>query len=442
MVLFLYINFTINNIYYKMQKTIELFYETTGVCTDTRKIKKDCLFLCLKGDNFNGNEFAEKALIEGAKYVIVDELKHKTNDKIYLVDDVLKYLQKLANYHRKKFNIPVIGITGSNGKTSTKELIKIVLEKKYIVLATEGNLNNHIGVPLTLLNITKNHEIAIIEMGANKFKDIEELCDIAEPNYGIITNIGKAHLEGFINFEGVLKTKKELYDSILKNHGTIIINGDDEILIKNAPEVKKVNYGTTEKSDIKGELINLSPFVVMKWRSENYSSELISTKMIGKYNFYNFLAAIAFGKTFNIEPDKINEAISEYTPDNKRSQVQKTKNNTLILDCYNANPSSMSTALESFAEINHTNKIAIIGDMLELGDDSIKEHQNILDLTKKLNLNKITVGPIFESINSDELKFSDTIKTAEYLKTSSFKDYLILLKGSRGIGLEKLEESL
>ena len=425
-----------------MQKIIKLFYDTTGICTDTRKIKKDCLFLCLKGDNFNGNEFAEKALNEGAKYVIVDESKYQTNDKIYLVKDVLKYLQKLANYHRKKFKIPVIGITGSNGKTSTKELIKIVLEKKYNLLATEGNLNNHIGVPLTLLNITKNHEIAIIEMGANKFKDIEELCNIAEPNYGIITNIGKAHLEGFINFEGVLKTKKELYDSILKNHGTLIINGDDEILIKNAPEVKKIKYGTSEKSDIKGELINLSPFVEMKWKSDNYSSELISTKMIGKYNFYNFLAAIAFGKIFNIEPNKINEAISEYTPDNKRSQVKKTKNNTLILDCYNANPSSMTSALESFSQINHPNKIAIIGDMLELGDDSIKEHQNILDLTKKLNLNKITVGPIFESINSDELKFSNTLKTEEYLKNSSIKDHIILLKGSRGIGLEKLEESL
>ena len=425
-----------------MQKIIELFYHTTGVSTDTRKIKKNCLFLCLKGDNFNGNEFANQALKEGAKYVIVDELKFKTNDNIYFVDDVLIYLQKLANYHRKKFNIPVIGITGSNGKTSTKELIRIVLEKKYNVLATEGNLNNHIGVPLTLLNINKNHEIAIIEMGANKFKDIEELCDIAEPNYGIITNIGKAHLEGFRNFEGVLKTKKELYDSILKNHGTLIINGDDEILINNAPEVKKIKYGTSEKSDLIGELINLSPFVEMRWKSDNYSSEMISTKMIGKYNFYNFLAAIAFGKTFNIEPEKINEAISEYTPDNKRSQVKKTMNNTLILDCYNANPSSMTSALESFSQIHHPNKIAIIGDMLELGDDSIKEHQNILDLTKKLNLNKITVGPIFESINSDELKFSNTLKTAEYLRTISIKDHLILLKGSRGIGLEKLEESL
>jgi UDP-N-acetylmuramoyl-tripeptide--D-alanyl-D-alanine ligase len=425
-----------------MQKIIELFYETTGICTDTRKIKKDSLFLCLKGDNFNGNEFAEKALNEGAKYVIVDELKYKSNDNIYLVDDVLKYLQKLANYHRQKFNIPIIGITGSNGKTSTKELIKNVLEKKYNVLATEGNLNNHIGVPLTLLNITKDHEIAIIEMGANKFKDIEELCKIAEPNYGIITNIGKAHLEGFINFEGVLKTKKELYDSIAKNNGTLIINSDDQILIKNTPEVKKVSYGSSDKSDIKGELIDLSPFVEMKWSSGNYSSELISTKMIGKYNFYNFLAAIAFGKTFNIEPEKINEAISEYTPDNKRSQVQKTKKNTLILDCYNANPSSMTSALESFSQINHPNKIAIIGDMLELGDDSVKEHQNILDLTKKLNLNKITVGPIFESINSDELKFSNTLNTAEYLRTISIKDHLILLKGSRGIGLEKLEDSL
>ena len=425
-----------------MNNLFELFYTSTVIATDTRNIEKDSLFICLKGDNFNGNKFAEQALERGAKYVIVDEIEFKTKENIYLVDNSLEFLQKLANHHRNKFNIPIIGITGSNGKTSSKELINAVLQKKYTVLATIGNLNNHIGVPLTLLRLNNSHEIAIIEMGANKFKDIEELCDIAEPNYGIITNIGKAHLEGFINFEGVLKTKKELYDSILKKKGTIIINSDDEVLIKNAPNVNTIKYGTNSNAAIEGELINLSPFVEMKWKTENYTSGLISTKMIGKYNFYNFLAAISFGITFNIEPDKINEAISEYTPDNNRSQIKKTKHNTLILDCYNANPSSMTNALESFSQIKQTNKLAIIGDMLELGNESVKEHQTILDLIKQLNINIITVGPIFESINSNQLKFTNTSNAQEYFKTNSFNEYLILLKGSRGIGLEKLEEYL
>jgi len=425
-----------------MNDLFELFYETTGISTDTRNIEKDSLFICLKGDNFNGNKFAEQALEKGAKYVIVDEITYQTKSSIYLVDNSLEFLQKLANHHRNKFGIPIIGITGSNGKTSSKELINAVLQKKHNVLATIGNLNNHIGVPLTLLRLNKSHEIAIIEMGANKFKDIEELCNIAEPNFGIITNIGKAHLEGFINFEGVLKTKKELYDSILKKDGTIIINSDDQILLKNAPDVKLIKYGTSGEADIEGELINLSPFVEMKWKTENYSSGIISTKMIGKYNFYNFLAAISFGLTFNIEPEKINEAISEYTPDNKRSQIKKTDKNTLILDCYNANPSSMTNALESFSQINQTNKLAIIGDMLELGEESIKEHENILDLTKTLNINVITVGPIFESINTNSLKFNNTTNAQDYFKTNPLNDNLILLKGSRGIGLEKLEEYL
>jgi UDP-N-acetylmuramoyl-tripeptide--D-alanyl-D-alanine ligase len=429
-----------------MQKIIELFYDTTGISTDTRKIKQDCLFLCLKGDNFNGNEFAEKAITEGAKYVIVDELKYKTNDKIYLVDDVLKYLQKLSNYHRKKFNIPVIGITGSNGKTSTKELIKTVLEKKYNVLATEGNLNNHIGVPLTLMNLKEHHEIAIIEMGANKFKDIEELCNIAEPNYGIITNIGKAHLEGFINFDGVLKTKVELYKSISENKGTIIINNDDEILKKSLPnEIKYFTYGQISQSNISGKLLNLTPFIEMEWSTGEYKSEMISTKMIGKYNFYNFLAAITFGIKFNVSPDKINEAITEYSPTNNRSQILKTKKNTLILDCYNANPTSMASAIESFSMIGHPKKIFIIGDMLELGKEAEQEHKNILNLLQKLKIEGYTVGEIFSSsATGNEVKksFKSTKEALNYFEKINLNDYLILLKGSRGIGLEKLENIL
>lgn len=421
---------------------INLFYETTGVCTDTRKISKDCLFLCLKGDNFNGNTFAEQALINGAKYVIVDEIQYQTNENIFLVDSVLLFLQKLANYHRKKFDIPVIGITGSNGKTSSKELIKTVLSKKFKVLATEGNLNNHIGVPLTLLNLTAEHEIAIIEMGANRFKDIEELCQIAEPNYGIITNIGKAHLEGFKNFEGVLKTKLELYHSIQQNQGEIFLNGDDEILTNSIPKKIKVHtYGQNNTNEIIGELVHLSPFVEMIWSIGNYKSPVIKTQMIGKYNFYNFLAAISFGVKFGIEADKINQAISEYSPNNNRSQVKETERNTLIMDCYNANPTSMHSALESFALIDHPNKIYIIGDMLELGIESEQEHKNILELTQKLGINGYVVGPIFTKITENSpSSFSSTTNALDYFEKHPQKDALILLKGSRGIGLEKLEK--
>lgn len=426
-------------------KLFNLFYETTGVCTDTRNINKDCLFICLKGANFNGNTFAAKAIEAGAKYVIVDEEQFKTNDAIFYVPDTLIYLQKLATFHRSKFNIPIIGITGSNGKTSTKELINCVLSEKYNVLCTKGNFNNHIGVPLTLLNLKEEHEIAIIEMGANKFKDIEELCTIALPDYGIITNIGKAHLEGFINFEGVLKTKKELYTSIAKNTGTIVYNEDDDILKANLPQgTKTISYGSSESSEIQGELIGLSPFVQLKWKKEGYISPTIQTNMIGKYNYYNFLAAISFGILFEVPEEKINNAIANYSPENNRSQVKKTENNTLILDCYNANPSSMRSAIESFAIIKDEDKILIIGDMLELGTDSVQEHFQIAELVKQLGLKGYSVGALFKAIKSDAFiqQFENKNDTLLYLKENPITNKLILLKGSRGIGLETLEENL
>lgn len=428
-----------------MKDLFDLFYKTSGVCTDTRKIEKNCLFICLKGANFNGNTFAEQALLNGAKYVIVDEAEFQTKETIFLVDDALLYLQNLANYHRSKFNIPVIGITGSNGKTSTKELINCVLTQKYTVLATRGNLNNHIGVPLTLLELTEKHEIAIIEMGANRFKDIEELCTIANPTHGIITNIGKAHLEGFGDFEGVLKTKKELYDSISTKNGVIVYNEDDEVLKNNLPNnVKLISYGTKNSCFIIGELIGLTPYVEMSWKHNDYSSQPIHTKMVGKYNFYNYLAAIAFGVSFDIPFENINRAIEEYSPDNNRSQVKKTKINTLILDCYNANPTSMLSALESFSMIEQKNKLFIIGDMLELGEESSREHQLIANAIEKMGLKGITVGPIFKEIKSNSFlkQFSAKTETIEFIKQEPINDQLILLKGSRGIGLESLEEYL
>jgi UDP-N-acetylmuramoyl-tripeptide--D-alanyl-D-alanine ligase len=428
-----------------MSTNFELFYQTTGICTDTRKIEKDCLFICLNGMNFNGNTFAAQALINGAKYVIVDEKEFKTNDRIFLVEDSLKYLQDLAHFHRLKFSIPIIGITGSNGKTSTKELINAVLSKSYAVLATAGNLNNHIGVPLTLLQLSEKHEIAIIEMGANKFFDIKELCTIAKPTHGIITNIGKAHLEGFGDFEGVLKTKKELYDAIFQNQGIIIYNADDSVLKNIIPKnLSTFSYGTSNDCDIAGELIGLNPFVELSWRNKTYSSPNLQTKMIGKYNFYNFLAAITFGIQFDVPVDLINQAIAEYSPANNRSQVKKTAQNTLILDCYNANPTSMRSALESFAIIEHPNKYFIIGDMLELGKESEKEHLEIVTLAEVLGLQGFSVGPLFKEINSKSFvqQFKSKNEALVFIESNPFKNALILLKGSRGIGLETLENKL
>jgi len=429
----------------KMKKLFDLFEECSIVCTDTRNIEKDALFICLKGENFNGNDFALKAIEAGAKHVITDEEQYHNGINIHLVENGLIFLQKLANNHRNKFKIPVIGITGSNGKTSTKELLNVVLSKKYNTLATKGNLNNHIGVPLTLLQLTSQHEIAIIEMGANKPFDIQELCEIAEPKYGIITNIGKAHLEGFINFEGVIKTKTELYHSLLTKNGTIVVNAEDSVLTNKLPiGIKTLAYSSNGTGEVNGDLLKLTPYIQLKWSHDDYQSPVIETKMIGKYNFFNFLAAISFGTLFNVDNDKINEAISEYSPNNNRSQIKETTTNTLILDCYNANPTSMLSAIESFSMIENDSKTAIIGDMLELGLESELEHAKIIEYLRELNIEYLTVGPIFLSIqnNKSVQKFKNTLELEEYLLNNPIKNKLILLKGSRGIGLEKLEAVL
>jgi UDP-N-acetylmuramoyl-tripeptide--D-alanyl-D-alanine ligase len=293
--------------------------------------------------------------------------------------------------------------------------------------------------------LNNSHEIAIIEMGANRFKDIQELCDIAEPTHGIITNIGKAHLEGFGGFEGVLKTKKELYDSVSQVGGTIIYNCDDETLRTNLPSnVKTFSYGTSDGADLIGELVGLTPFVELSWRNDKYSSGILQTKMVGKYNFYNYLAAISFGITFGVSAEKINQAITSYIPENNRSQVKKTEKNTLILDCYNANPTSMHSALESFSMIDHPSKLFIIGDMLELGKESHKEHHQIGELVKNLGLSGYTVGPLFKEVSSTAFveQFANKLEAIEHIRSKPLNDHLILLKGSRGIGLESLEESL
>ena len=428
-----------------MEDLYRLFKECSGVCTDTRKIQPGCLFISLKGANFNGNTFAQEAINQGARYAIVDEATYANGATIHLVDDCLLFLQQLAHHHRMQFSIPVIGITGSNGKTSTKELINAVLSEKYRVLATSGNLNNHIGVPLTLLELKEEHEIAIIEMGANRFKDIEELCAITTPTYGIITNIGKAHLEGFGGFEGVLKTNRELYEAVEKARGIIVYNADDPILVENLPAgITHLSDGQSPEATVYGAIDKLTPYVHLKWSKVGYQSPVIETQMVGRYNFYNFLAAISFGVLFELTPDQINKGITGYTPSNNRSQVKKTTHNLLILDCYNANPTSMKSALESFAMIDHPHKTFIIGDMLELGTESEKEHKAIAQLAEELRLTGVTVGPQFAAIQSSAFnaQYQDTASLSAQLKASAPVDSLILLKGSRGIGLEALEQVL
>tara|TARA_B100001287_G_scaffold200870_1_gene170284 strand:- start:3131 stop:4399 length:1269 start_codon:yes stop_codon:yes gene_type:complete len=422
-----------------MTKLFSLFYKTKGVCTDTRNIIPDSLFIALKGKKFNGNLFAEKAIRKGAKFAIVDQEEYSNNVNIFFVQNTLDFLQGLARYHRDKFNIPVIGITGSNGKTSTKELIYSVLSKKFNTIATEGNLNNHFGVPFTLLRIKKEHEIAIIEMGANQPGDIQELCEIACPTHGIITNIGKAHLEGFGNLEGVVKTKSALYNAVRKKKGVLFYSEDDVILkslLDNTTE--NISYGK-ENATVTGRILELTPFISMSWRSSSYTSKNIHTKMVGNYNFYNFLAAICIGNYFGIKASHISGAIATYEPDNIRSQVIETKRNTLIVDCYNANPTSMMLALESFNEFHHDNKIAILGDMLELGEESDVEHQKIIDYCEGNNIAFFTVGPIFQKLRTEGAYQTVGELTQELVRINKSA---ILLKGSRAIQLEKLIRQL
>lgn len=434
-----------------IDKLYSIFLQHPIVCTDTRNIQPGSIFFALKGGNFNGNEFAEKALEMGCAFVVIDEEKYRKNDNCFLVDDVLKALQQLANHHRKQLNIPVIGITGSNGKTTSKELMNAVLSKKYKVLATVGNLNNHIGVPLTLLSITKEHEMAIVEMGANHQGEIAELSLIAEPDFGVITNIGKAHLEGFGGIEGVKKGKSELYKYIQANGGKLFVHGDDEVLLELSGSTEKVTYGTKKLYDIVGAVHETkNEFISFQWGTRYTAvnikkSELVSTQLVGIYNYYNLLCAACVGNYFKVEDELINQALREYTPSNNRSQLHKTKHNTLILDYYNANPSSMSLSIENFASLNHPNKMLILGDMLELGSESEKEHDAIVNLLKEKNLsNALLVGPLFiaagKKVGAQTFATSDD--AVQYLKQHPIKDATILIKGSRGIKLEKVVEVL
>ena len=409
------------------------------VSTDTRNIIPGSIFFALKGPNFNANEFAQEAINKGASYAVIDDEKYSLDNRTILVNDALKCLQNLALYHRNQFNIPVIGITGSNGKTTCKELIGAILNRKSPTLVTQGNLNNHIGVPLTLLQLSNKHDAAIIEMGASKPGDIKELAEIACPTHGFITNIGKAHIEGFGSLEGVISTKKELYDYIEKSNGILFCNKDDELLNNVLPKNTSVKFFGKNEGIVTGELLSLDPFAVLNWQFENYQSPELKTNLIGEYNYYNFLAAICVGKVFNVGNETINEAITNYQPGNHRSQVIDTECNRLIVDCYNANPSSTKAALDSFIQIKHKNKMVILGDMLELGEESLKSHQEINELLLKNQLNGFLIGNEYGKINSQIPQLENVHQLIELLKKQpKINDFVILLKGSRGIQLEKL----
>ncbi len=426
------------------------FLDNPLVCTDTREIHPDSIFFALKGDNFNANQFAEQALNSGSSFAVIDEDKYKKDERYILVKNVLTSLQELANHHRKQLTIPIISITGTNGKTTSKELVNAVLSQKYKVQATKGNLNNHIGVPLTLLSITNEHEIAIIEMGANHQGEIAMLCNIAEPDFGMITNIGKAHLEGFGGEQGVIIAKSEMYKYIQQKGGKLFVNVDNELLNNLSNGINRITYGTNESCDFIGKFIESNPFVKLKCKtkSDTYnidSKSVIETQLIGKYNFENIVAAACIGNYFNVTEDNIKAGLENYIPSNNRSQVMQTKNNLLLLDAYNANPSSMNAAIENFAQMNQPNKMVILGDMLELGNESEKEHNSIIDLLLKRNIsNVILVGPYFmEAGKSMNAKiFSTSLDALEYLKQINPKEFTILIKGSRGIKLEKVIDVL
>ena len=423
-----------------IENLYKLFCQHPVICTDSRNIKPDSIFFALKGENFNGNEFAESALKEGAEYAVIDEENFNKSNRFILVENVLETLQKLAVYHRGKINLPVIGITGTNGKTTTKELMAAVLKKKFKVVATSGNFNNHIGVPLTVLGISKDTEIAIIEMGANHIGEISALCNISKPGFGIITNIGKAHLVGFGSIEAIIKAKAELYKFISNNEGLVFVNSDNNTLKQLAKYLQKVTYGTSENSNCRTKIISSDPFVEILWNS-GFGDVSIKSNLVGKYNFENILAAICVGDYFNVKIENIAQAIEEYIPQNNRSQFINTKKNKIFLDAYNANPSSMEAAIRNFAELDFKNKILIIGDMLELGDESLSEHRNILELIRKLGFDNVfLIGAEFYEANknSGHKIFPKTEDAMQWFEANRLENATIFIKGSRGIKLEPL----
>lgn len=447
-----------------MEKLYHKFIQSSGICTDSRNVTPNCIYFALKGTNFDGNSFASEALEKGASYVVIDNPAYQISDRTILVDDALVTLQKLANYHRKQLAPLVIAITGSNGKTTTKELFHSVLSQYFNVVATKGNLNNHIGVPLTLLSIKPGTDIAIVEMGANHLHEIEQLCSIAEPDYGYITSIGKAHLEGFGSFEGVIKAKSELYDYLKKHQKTIILNHDDSLQKKLLEGYNAIySFGQDKNADVLIKLLKVNPVAVsicetFKKITSGEKQEsilianpeemsglgdqeiIINSNLTGRYNYSNMASAIAMGRFFKIPSDLIKKGIESYIPNNNRSQFIKTENNILLLDAYNANPSSMEEAIKNVASFDtFSKKVLILGDMFELGTFSKEEHQNIVDIVKKYEWEDVfLIGEHFASTESDYNRFKNFAEFNRFFEKKYFQNTFFLIKGSRGMALERV----
>lgn len=434
----------------KIAALYQLFIKFPRITTDSRNIPPDSIYIALKGDKFDGNTYAAQALEKGAKYAVIDNKAFLIEDRTILVENCLETLQKLANYHRRKLALPIIAITGTNGKTTTKELIRIVLSKKYNVLATQGNLNNHIGVPLTLLAMNSDTQIGVVEMGANHPHEIELLCKIAEPDFGLITNIGKAHLEGFGDFQGVIKTKKELYDYIIAKQGTLFYNSDNSLLTDIIGTWDNiVSYGPQTGKRCKGHIKSVNPYLEVEIINVTPNSKdqniLAKTNLVGSYNFENILAAACIGLHFDVPLAKVQEALVEYTPTNNRSQLSNTGKNQLLLDCYNANPSSTEAAILNFSNLSALNKIIVLGDMLELGEESEKEHLKIMSLLANYpDIKVLLVGNYYKSLapSFGFTAFFDVMELCQWLTHSPILNSYILIKGSRGIQLEKIIDFL
>lgn len=422
----------------KIKDLHSLFLNSTGVSTDTRSIKSGTIFFALKGDNFNANKFAADAIELGALFSVVDEEPETENDKLIVVDNVLEALQDLAHFHRKYLDIPIIAITGSNGKTTSKELISSVLSEQFTVFATKGNFNNHIGVPLTLLDMDNSTNIGVVEMGANHIGEIRKLCEIAAPDYGYITNFGKAHLEGFGSLQGVIRGKSELYDYLISNSGLVFINADDSKQLKQIKDYNNIfKFSKSKNSDLEISMQSKTPFVKI-----NFLDQEIQSQLIGVYNFSNIAAAISIGHYFELDFLKIKKGIESYQSKNNRSQIIKQKSNTIILDAYNANPTSMNAALDNFSLMKGDNKIVILGDMFELGDESFNEHKAVIDLVNSLNFSfTYYVGQHFikhKYLSESVFFFDSTDVLKRHFQSLSISNSVILVKGSRGMSLEVL----
>jgi UDP-N-acetylmuramoyl-tripeptide--D-alanyl-D-alanine ligase len=420
------------------EELYKIYLKNPSVQTDTRKLKPGDIFFALKGDHFNGNTFAKQAINIGAIYAVIDEKEFEIPEKTILVDDVLQTLQQLARYHRQQFTIPFLAITGSNGKTTTKELIYAVLSSSFKTYTTEGNLNNQIGIPLTILKIKSDAEIAVIEMGANHLKEIESYCKIALPTHGLITNCGKAHLEGFGSKEGVKKGKGELFDYLRPQNGTAFVMQDYDYLKDMSKGIPNIfTYGSAE-ADVEGQVVKSEPFLEVTI-TKRVKISSIKTQLVGDYNLPNVLAAVAVGKYFNVPDDKIKAAIENYSPTNSRSQLLEKGTNKIILDAYNANPSSMKLAIENFAGLTADNKVLMLGGMAELGEESLEEHSGIVDVIKQGKWKAVVlVGGDFLKIQHPYTSFTNATEAKEWLQQQRFENTYLLIKGSRSIQMENV----